>query len=248
MKKTENINISGIRFHIDEDAYNKLNNYMEIIKSYFTNSETHKEIISDIETEIAKMLQPKISEQKQSITIEDINEVISIMGEPGKLAEARGGDIKNKRPVHEANSCKKLYRDPNNKILGGVCSGVANYFGIDPIWTRICLLFFPLFFLYIILWIIVPLADVNDVQYSMEANSHKKLFRNPDNKILGGVCGGIGAYLNIDPVLVRITVILLPLVLVYIILWIVVPLADTDAKKAQMYGAVGQKIYNNAQV
>ena len=236
MKKIVTINISGIKFHIDEDAFYTLNNYVNNIKSYFTNSEAHKEIISDIESGIAKILQPKINNQKQSITIEDVNEVISVMGEPEKIAETRGGNMKNKNSFHDTDTYKRLYRDPNNKILGGVCGGIGAYFDIDPIWLRISLLIFPLILVYIILWIIVPLGNVNDNQFSNEVRQHKKLYRNPDNKILGGVCGGIGAYFNIDPVFIRITLLIFPLILVYIILWIAVPLADSDIKKSEMYG------------
>ena len=130
MKKTFTINISGIIFHIDEDAFEKLNNYLETIKSYFANSEGRDEIIADIESRIAEMLQSKINEQKQVITIDDINEVIGIMGEPEQI----GGDgTQEKKQREEQRHSKRFFRDPDNKVLGGVCGGIGAYFNIDPL-------------------------------------------------------------------------------------------------------------------
>ena len=94
---------------------------------------------------------------------------------------------------------KKLYRDENHKILGGVCSGIAAYFGIEPIIVRLVFIFSGIgFFAYILLWIFVPGSNalVNGVR--------KRLYRNPDEKIIGGVCSGIGSYFNINPWIPRI--------------------------------------------
>lgn len=160
MKKTFTINISGIIFHIDEDAFEKLNVYLETIKSYFTNSEGRDEIITDIEARIAEMLQLKITEQKQVITIDDINDVISVMGEPEQIGGQAADDKKqDQEPKHR----KRLYRDPDNKVLGGICGGIGAYFNIDPVWTRIAFVIALLIFgsgslLYLILWIIIPEA------------------------------------------------------------------------------------------
>jgi len=163
MKKTVTINISGIIFHIDEDAFNRLNNYLETIKGYFTNSEGRDEIISDIETRIAEMLQTKINENKQVITIEDIGEVISVMGEPEQIGSVGGDAPKDKKTSHETKTRRRFYRDPDNKVLGGVCGGIGTYFNIDPVWIRVAFVIALIVFgsgilLYIILWIIIPEA------------------------------------------------------------------------------------------
>lgn len=160
MKKTFTINISGIIFHIDEDAFEKLNVYLETIKSYFTNSEGRDEIIADIEARIAEMLQQKITEQKQVITIDDINEVISVMGKPEQIG---GQAAEEKKKEQESKPHKRLYRDPDNKVLGGVCGGIGAYFNIDPVWIRIAFVVALFLFgsgplLYLILWVIIPEA------------------------------------------------------------------------------------------
>ena len=161
MKKTFTINISGIIFHIDEDAFDKLSNYLNSIKSCFNNSEGKDEIISDIEARIAEMLQAKISDNKQVITIEDISEIIAVMGEPEQIGAENGAQTKSNYSSTETR--KRLYRDPENKVLGGVCGGIGAYFNIDPIWIRVAFVVISFFggsglLLYIILWVIIPQA------------------------------------------------------------------------------------------
>ena len=161
MKKTFTINIRGIIFHIDEDAFDKLSNYLNSIKSCFNNSEGKDEIISDIEARIAEMLQAKISDNKQVITIEDISEIIAVMGEPEQIGAENGAQTKSNYSSTETR--KRLYRDPENKVLGGVCGGIGAYFNIDPIWIRVAFVVISFFggsglLLYIILWVIIPQA------------------------------------------------------------------------------------------
>ncbi len=163
MKKTFTINISGIIFHIDEDAFEKLSIYLETIKSYFTNSEGRDEIMNDIESRIAELLQIKISGGKQVITIEDINEVINVMGEPEQIGAANGADPKIPGAKNRPRPGKRFYRDPDNKVLGGVCGGIGAYFNIDPVWIRVAFVVALFIFgsgplLYIILWMIIPEA------------------------------------------------------------------------------------------
>jgi phage shock protein PspC (stress-responsive transcriptional regulator) len=162
MKKTFTINISGIIFHIDEDAYEKLSIYLETIKGYFTNSEGKEEIVADIESRIAEILQGKITESKQVINIEDIGEVIKIMGEPEQIGAANGADTHQAKTA-EKKARRRLYRDPDSKVLGGVCGGIGAYFNIDPVWIRVAFVVALFLFgsgplLYIILWIIIPEA------------------------------------------------------------------------------------------
>ena len=162
MKKTFTINISGRVFHIDEDAFEKLQRYLDTIKSHFRGFEGRDEIIADIESRISELLFPKITEGRQVVVIADIDEVIGIMGQPSDFAPEEGHEERATPPQEIYVTTKRLYRDPDNKMIGGVSSGIAAYFDIDPLRIR---LFFVLFTftgfgipLYIILWMVVPQA------------------------------------------------------------------------------------------
>lgn len=176
MKKTFTVNISGIVFHIDEDAYEKLNNYLETIKGYFKNSEAGIEIMGDIEARIAELFQSKLGNSKQVISLENVDEMISVMGNPevfsdGEAASDTPHDEKD-FSYDDTRKNKRLFRDPDDKILGGVCSGIAAYFGIDPIWLRLgfaitFFLFGSSLLLYILLWIIIPKASTTAEKLEM---------------------------------------------------------------------------------
>ncbi len=165
MKKTFTINISGAVFHIEEDAYETLQNYMINLKKHFGNSDEGKEITADIEARIAELFTEKSTEDKHVITKEWVNEVIETMGTSENFAEENEesplpGQGKRKR---------RLYRDPEQSILGGVCSGLAAYFNMDLAILRIITVVAVLItsgagvLAYLILWIAVPKA-VNTAQ------------------------------------------------------------------------------------
>lgn len=175
MKKTVIINISGIVFHIDEDAYEKLKAYLDSLNHYFGNTAESREIITDIESRIAELLQPKISPNKQSISIEDVEEILSILGSPEDIAasdstsyeaETATGSYPGKQVT------RRLYRDLDNSTIGGVCSGLGAYFDVDPIIFKI--IFIALIFaggvsfiIYPILWIVVPAARTSAQKLEM---------------------------------------------------------------------------------
>ncbi len=161
MKKTVKINIGGVIFHLDDDAYALLQNYLTAINQRFVSIDEGKEIITDIEHRIAEILQSKLSEQKQVIAKEDIEEVMDIMGHPDDFEPVGQDDEKTYEPYDRTS--KRLYRDPDNRVLGGVCSGIATYLNIDPLIIRI--LFLVLLFaygiigiIYIVLWALLPAA------------------------------------------------------------------------------------------
>jgi phage shock protein PspC (stress-responsive transcriptional regulator) len=163
MKKAIKINLNGIIFHIDDDAYEKLKSYLDTISRHFSNKQESEEIIKDIEARIAELFQERISAENQVITLKIVNEVIDIMGNPEDIADSgEGGD--EQRSFHETYTAhKRLYRDPENSVIGGVCGGLGAYFGIDPVIFR--LLFVVFFFaggasilVYVILWIVLPQA------------------------------------------------------------------------------------------
>lgn len=160
MKKTLTVNISGIVFHIDEDAYEQLNHYLSSLKKHFGKDDDCEEIIADIENRMAELLQQRTNETKQVITLADIKEVIALLGQPFEMDD-ENEEEKLKRTYSIKG--KRLFRDPDNRVLAGVAAGLAAYFGVDIILFRI--LFIVLFFasgagllIYIILWIVMPEA------------------------------------------------------------------------------------------
>ncbi len=161
MKKTFTINISGSIFHIEDDAYDMLQKYLIKLKKHFGSGEEGNEIIADIEDRIAEIFIEKSTHEKMVITIDIVNEIIDIMGTPEDFAEEGGEE---EPVVEEAKRKRRLYRDPDHRVLGGVSSGIAAYFNMDPVIIRI--IFAALFFItsgaallaYIILWIAVPKA------------------------------------------------------------------------------------------
>jgi phage shock protein PspC (stress-responsive transcriptional regulator) len=160
MKKTLTINLANQVFHIDEDAYFRLKEYLDRIESHFSNKEERKDIISDIENRISELFGERTSAEKQVITLQDIEEIIRIMGDPAEI----GGSSETETDQETTTTRpKRLYRDPDNRVLGGVCGGIGMYFKIDPIIVRVIFLIVFLGFgigllIYIILWIVVPEA------------------------------------------------------------------------------------------
>lgn len=179
MNKTVTINISGIIFHIEEDAFDKLSKYLSTIKGYFSKADGGSEIMSDIEARIAEMLQSKTSPVKQVVLMSDVDFVMDSMGKPEEFAgdgqENNSSSNSNETEyTHNGEPIKKrLYRDGDSKVLGGVCSGVGHYFGFDPVWLRIALLLMLFFagtgvLLYIILWIAIPEAKTTTEKLAMK--------------------------------------------------------------------------------
>jgi len=163
MKKAIKINLGGLIFHIDEDAYDKLKNYLSSLNAHFGNNAEAKEIVSDVENRIAELLQSKINSTKQVINIKDIDDVIEILGNPTDF-DTESQEILTDNPVNNSRSFKRrFYRDIDNAVLGGICSGLGAYFNLDPIIFRI--LFVLVTFIggsgvpiYLILWIALPAA------------------------------------------------------------------------------------------
>jgi phage shock protein PspC (stress-responsive transcriptional regulator) len=162
MKKTFTINISGTVFHIEEDAYDVLQKYLVNLKNHFGNDEEGKEILADIEARIAEIFADKATDEKKVVTIDWVNQVIETMGTPEDFAEEEGEA--EEIYTRETKRKRRLYRDPDHRVLGGVCGGLGAYFNMDPVILRI--IFVVLFFAttgagllaYIILWIAVPKA------------------------------------------------------------------------------------------
>ena len=171
MKRTLTINISGTVFHIEEDAYEALQKYMVLLKNYFGKDDDGKEIFADIEARIAEIFTEKSGKKNQAITLEWVEELIETLGTPENFSEEAGeeeplaGDKSRKR---------KLYRDPEQTIIAGVCGGLAAYFDMDPVVIRLIVVLLALFtsgaglLVYLLLWVIVPKAVTTTQRLEMK--------------------------------------------------------------------------------
>lgn len=168
MKKTININLSGMAFNIEDDAYDKLKGYLDAVNKVLGNSDEAKETLNDIEARMAELFVPVTREGQTSISASDVDDLIKILGEPEVYAPEGSEEAKvkeetrGKKEPFVAPVIKKLHRDPYSRVLGGVCSGLGAYFRVDPIVFRLLFilgLFYGITIIpYIILWIIMPKA------------------------------------------------------------------------------------------
>ncbi|WP_026768275.1 PspC domain-containing protein [Asinibacterium sp. OR53] len=279
MKKVININFQGRVIPIEESAYDMLKQYVESLRKFFANEEGRDEIINDIEGRIAELFGDSLKKGSTCITDEDVNGIIASMGRPEdfegeeskvqtQLGEESKQQQQSKTFYETANEAPRgrLYRDESDKMLGGVCSGLANYLRVDP--TIVRLVFALITFgagtgilLYILLWIILPSKRLEN------ATSTKRLYRNPDEKVIAGVASGLAAYFDIAVWVPRL-IFVLPLVvgiftsifrhafwfdynpfpgivfgsfggtlfITYAILWAVIPEAKSASDKLEMRG------------
>jgi len=172
MKKTLTINLANQVFHIDEDAFHRLREYLDRIEGHFSDKDERKDVISDIENRIGELFSQRINQQKQVITIQDVEEIIHIMGDPVEIV---GEEQSETRDYSTHSATKRLYRDPDNRVLGGVCGGIGQYFKIDPLIIRIIFLVVVFGFgigllIYIILWIVVPEARTTAQKLEMRGD------------------------------------------------------------------------------
>ena len=198
MNKTVNINLGGMFFHIDEDAYLKMTRYFDAIKRSLSNSSGHDEIIKDIEMRVSELLNEKQKSDKHVIGLKDVDEVIAVMGQPEDYIIE--DELKETKTYNSSASTatKKLYRDREKGMIGGVASGLGHYFGIDSVWIRIVLILLVFagfgtgILAYIILWIATPEALTTTEKLEMTgepvtiSNIEKKVreeFENVSDKI-----------------------------------------------------------------
>lgn len=190
MNKTVNINLGGVPFQIDDNAFDKLNAYLNAVKRKFAAVDGKNEIVEDIEARIAEMFQEKLkSSGRKILSLADVDGAISTMGKPDEFeqgyTEADGSFSDSKSGSGSYRVGRKLYRDPDDKILGGVLSGLAKYFGFDnPTWLRVLVALLPfldimflgistgtLILVYVILWIVVPKAQTSTEKMQMRGEA-----------------------------------------------------------------------------
>jgi phage shock protein PspC (stress-responsive transcriptional regulator) len=193
MNKTVNINLAGIFFHIDEDAYLKLSRYLEAIKRSFTDSQGRSEIIADIEARIAELFSERIQNEKQVVGVKLVDEVITIMGQPEDylVDDDIFEDEPQPRQRLSSKCSKKLYRDTDNSYVGGVAAGLSHYFGIESIWTRLIWLLLAIgsggtfVLIYLIFWALVPEATTTAEKLTMTGDAVN--ISNIEKKIKDGI-------------------------------------------------------------
>ncbi|MFI5152750.1 MAG: PspC domain-containing protein [Chitinophagales bacterium] len=279
MKKIININFHGRVVPIEETAYDILKQYVESLRKHFANEEGRDEIINDIENRFAELFSERLKNGSTCITDDDVNAIITSMGRPEDfeqeemMSNTTGSSGASREQSYQQQSqqqfvnpeVRQLYRSENDKVLGGVCAGLANYLRIDPAIMRIIFALITFggfglgFLIYIILWAVLP-------PKSLAASVRKRLYRNPENRVLGGVASGLAAYFHIEVWIPRL-IFAIPLILgiitsifrnswfdfdpapvfvtggfggtlfiTYIILWIVLPEAVTATEKLEMRG------------
>jgi len=275
MKQVININFHGQVVPIEVSAFELLKNYTDSLSRYFANEEGKEEIINDIESRIGELFQERLKKGATCITDDDVNAIIKSMGRPEEFEDAEdttsskttsasqpGAQEQYQQSTGSTGTHKRLFRNENDKIIGGVCGGLANYFNLDSKVVRIIFLIVALAFgtgllAYLILWIAVPSSASAEI-----GGTRKKLFRDPDDKLIAGVCSGIGNYFGVSAWIPRI-LFLLPFLsfvfrwsnwgfwdfpnfinlsfspgslIVYIILWLVIPEATNTAERLEMKG------------
>jgi phage shock protein PspC (stress-responsive transcriptional regulator) len=260
MKQVININFQGRVIPIEVTAFDLVKAYTESLKLHFSTEEGKEEIINDIEGRIGELFHQKIKSGAACITDIDVEAVIASIGRPEQFDSEEPRDEEStseSSAIRPASGPKKLYRNEGSQMLGGVCAGIADYFNVDVVIIRILFIIFfgPLLLPYIILWIALPGTS----EQTLGAQT-KKLFRDADDRIVAGVCGGLGKYFGINVWIPRI-IFLLPLIallfdgpgsfffpglititlspgsiLIYLLLWLLIPRARTAAEKLQMRG------------
>lgn len=271
MKQVININFHGRVVPIEVTAFDILKNYTDSLNRYFANEEGKEEIINDIESRVGELFQERLKNGATCITDDDVNAIIRSMGRPEdfETEETTSANTESaKSNTGSANTSfttempRRLHRDENNKVFGGVCSGLANYFGIDVVVVRIIFIILGVSFgfgliTYLVLWVAVPSTAT-----AVIGSVRKKLYRDSDDKIIAGVCSGIGNYFGINAWVPRV-LFLIPFLsfvsrwghwggdgfpdfvrvsfspgalIVYIILWLVIPEAFSTTEKLEMKG------------
>jgi len=171
MKKTYSVNLGNRVYNIDDDAYLRLKDYLDRIESHFSDQKEREDIINDIEMRISELFNERLGSVRQVITLKDVEETIKIMGDPHEIS----GDEEQASASRERSyGPRRLYRDPDDRMIGGVCSGLGAYLGLDPVIVRILFILFLIFgigfLVYIILWIVVPEARTTAQKLEMRGD------------------------------------------------------------------------------
>lgn len=167
MKKVIDLSIGRMSFSLEEDAYLRLNCYLKSFERSIADPNERVEVMQDVESRVAEIFLKEQDFRDQVINIQIVNKVISILGEIDPLNE--------EQTVMEneyTSGKKKIYRDPNQKMLGGICAGLGVYLNIDPTIIRIIVVLLSICYgsgliIYLILWLIIPEASTISQQLEL---------------------------------------------------------------------------------
>ena len=172
MKITVSINLGGYSYNIDEDAYAELKRYLKNLELHFAQEESSSEILADIESRMGELFRSKLTGYKQVITMEDVRYAISVLGTPEDISDNETASAHEK---FSSRGYHRMYRDPDQRIIGGVCSGMGAYWRIEPWIVRIIFFVFTMMgglgiLLYLILWIVLPEARTTAQKIEMKGD------------------------------------------------------------------------------
>lgn len=175
MKKTLTINLAGMVYHIDEDAFQKLKRYLEALEKKFRQEPDVKELIADIEARIAELLNERMGNRKQVVTLDDVTAIIAILGDPEVISEGEN-NYNYSESTSTKSTYRRMYRDPDNRIIGGVCTGLAAYWNMDPTILRVVFIVLVIvggsgLLVYLILWIVMPEAQTTAQKLEMRGEA-----------------------------------------------------------------------------
>lgn len=156
MKKTVNVAIGGCSFILDEDAYDAMSEYLDEFRNALDGSTSSNDVMDELEGRIADLMKQKLG-GREVASLKMVEEIIGQIGYP------EGYKANNNVNNEDMSATKKLFRDPDDKKIGGVCSGLAHFLGIDVVFIRIVFLIALLFvgggfWAYLIFWIVAPEA------------------------------------------------------------------------------------------
>ncbi len=172
MKITVSINLGGYSFNIDEDAYSELKRYLKNLDMHFAGEESSSEILQDIEARMAELFRARLTTYKQVININDVKEVTAIMGNPEEFSDDEGPSRKEKFSTPGPH---RMYRDPDKRIIGGVCAGMGAYWDIEPWIIRVIFIALAIggglgILIYLILYVVLPEAKTTAQKIEMKGD------------------------------------------------------------------------------
>jgi|LakMenE18May11ns_1017448.scaffolds.fasta_scaffold9918179_2 phage shock protein PspC (stress-responsive transcriptional regulator) len=245
MDKVFQIHLAGVVFTIEEKAYDKLKVYTLNLRQHFA---SNSDVVQDIESRMAELLHQRLGSNRTTLFLEDVDSVMSTLGNINQMDDHGHASQTQGAPAYTPPTPKKLRRDPYDQSLGGVCSGLASFFDVDPVLIRVLFVVLLVAFgggilAYLILWIAVPEAKGEEAfQMRLQReNKTKKLFRDNDARVVSGVASGLANYFGLDVVWIRVAFLVSILVFgtgfwLYVILWIIIPKAVTASDKLLMKG------------
>lgn len=245
MEKVFQVNLGGVIFFIEETAYHQLRTYINALHAHFSNN---AEIVSDIESRMAELFTERLDNNRNTLNSEDVSYVCGIMGDVRQMTAEEESKAIHGESTSDKFRVRRLRKNPYDSKLGGVASGFASFFQIDPVIVRLLFIVSVIVYgsgilFYLILWVVLPMARGEEAEAMRLQKLHRtrRLFRDPDNRVLSGVSSGLASYFGLDVVWIRLAFVVALFAFgsgfwLYVILWAIMPKAQTAADKLMMRG------------